>query len=124
MSEKQLEKSEMSSVDFASTALQRYVAPQASGQNIKDRIRIASRRLGWSFSRTKDVWYADPRVSISVDEMREIEEAAGIKYGRAEVRTIDDLIAKADALLDGQDADFHRPFVDAFRAFIGALDRS
>lgn len=124
MSEKQLEKSEMSSVDFASTALQRYVAPQASGQNIKDRIRIASRRLGWSFSRTKDVWYADPRVSISVDEMREIEEAAGIKYGRAEVRTIDDLIAKADALLDGQDADFHRPFVVAFRAFIGALDRS
>ncbi len=124
MSEKRLEKSEMSSVDFASTALQRYVAPRASGRNIKDRIRIASRKLGWSFSRTKDVWYADPRVSISVDEMREIEETAGVKYGRAEVRTIDDLIAKADALLDGQDADFHRPFVDAFRAFVGALDRT
>lgn len=124
MSEKQLEKSEMLSVDFASNALQRYVAPKGSAENVKDRIRLAARRTGLTFSRTKDLWYADPRVSISVDEMRVIEEAAGVKYGRAEVRSIDELIAKADALLDGQDADFHRPFVDAFRAFIGALDRS
>lgn len=114
----------MLSVDFASNALQRYVAPKGSAENVKDRIRLAARRTGLTFSRTKDLWYADPRVSISVDEMRVIEEAAGVKYGRAEVRSIDELIAKADALLDGQDADFHRPFVDAFRAFIGALDRS
>lgn len=124
MSEKQLEKSEMLSVDFASNALQRYVAPKGSAESVKDRIRLAARRTGLTFSRTKDLWYADPRVSISVDEMRVIEEAAGVKYGRAEVRSIDDLIAKADALLDGADADFHRPFVDAFRAFIGALDRT
>ncbi|TRB05824.1 hypothetical protein EXN61_11350 [Agrobacterium tumefaciens] len=121
MSEKRLEKSEMSSVDFASTALQRYVAPKGSGINVKDRITKAARRLGWSVSRTKDVWYADPRVSISAEELRVIEEAAGVKYGRAQIRTIDDLISRADALLDGPNADYHRPFVDAFRAFIGAL---
>jgi hypothetical protein len=62
-------------------------------------------------------------VSIDVDEMRVIEETADVKYGRAEVRSIDELIAKADALLDGPDPDFHRPFVDAFRAFVRALDR-
>lgn len=127
MSENRLEKSEMSSVEFSSIALKRYVAPKGSGQNVKDRIRVAARKLGWSFSRTKDVWYADPRVSISAEELRVIEETAGVKYGRAQVRSIDELIAKADALLDGPNADYHRPFVDAFRAFIGALgvgDRS
>ena len=60
MSENRLEKSEMSSVEFSSTALKRYVAPKGAGQNVKDRIRVAARKLGWSFSRTKDVWYADP----------------------------------------------------------------
>jgi len=124
MSENLLEKSEMSSVEFSSAALKRYVAPKGSGQNVKDRIRVAARRLGWSFSRTKDVWYADPRVSISAEELRAIEETAGIKYGRIEVRTIDELIAKADALLDGPEADFYRPLVDGFRAFIRALDRA
>lgn len=124
MSENQLGKSEMSSVDFASTALQRYVAPKGSGHNVKDRITRAARRLGWSVSRTKDVWYADPRVSISAEELRVIEEAAGVKYGRAEARTIEELISKADALLAGPEADFYRPLVDGFRAFIRALDRT
>lgn len=115
----------MSSVaDFASMSLQRHVAPLGSGLNVKDRITKAARRLGWSVSRTKDVWYADPRVSISAEELRVIEEAACVKYGRAEVRTIEELISKADALLDGPEADFYRPLVDGFRAFIRALDRT
>lgn len=36
---------------------------------------------------------------------------------------IDSYIARADALLDGTDADFYRPFVAAFRAFHRALAR-
>lgn len=123
MSENRLEKSEMSSVDFASTALKRHIAPKGSAENVKDRIRLAARRLGWSFSRTKDVWYADPRVSISAEELRVIEERAGITYGRAEVREIDELIARADALLVGPEADFYRPVVDAFRAMAGLIYR-
>lgn len=123
MSENQLEKSEMSSVDFASTALKKYVAPKGSGENVKDRIRLAARRLGWSFTRTKDVWYADPRVSISAEELRVIEEKAGVTYGRAEVREIDELIRKADLLLAGPEADFFRPLVDAFRQMLGAQGR-
>lgn len=124
MSEKRLEKSEMSTVDFASDVLRSRVAPIGSAQSVSERIRIAARRLGWTHTRTKDVWYADPRVSISAEEMRDIEDKAGVKYGRAEVRSIEDLIAKADALLEGQDADFHRPFVAALRAFVGALHRT
>ncbi|OCJ12493.1 hypothetical protein A6U86_05580 [Rhizobium sp. AC27/96] len=124
MSENQLGKSEMSSVDFASTALKKYIAPKGSAENVKDRIRVAARRLGWSFTRTKDVWYADPRVSISAEELRVIEEKAGITYGRAEVREIDELIRKADLLLAGPEADFFRPLVDAFRQMLGAQNRA
>jgi hypothetical protein len=113
--------SEMSSIGFASNALKQYVAPPGSGVNVSDRIRRASRKLGWSYTRTRDVWYGDPRVSVSVDEMRAIEEKTGVTYGRAEVRSIEQLIAQADALLEGPNEDFYRPAVIAFRAFIGAL---
>lgn len=124
MSENPLEKSEMSTVDFASEVLRKRIAPIGSAQSVSERIRLAARRLGWKHTRTKDVWYADPRVSISAKEMRDIEDRAGVKYGRAEVRSIEELIAKADALLEGPDSDFHRPFVAAFRAFVGALHRT
>jgi hypothetical protein len=124
MSEKQLGKNRMSSVAFASKTLRTHVAPLGSAENVQQRIKLAARRLGWSFTRTKDVWYADPRVSLDVEEMRVIEETADVKYGRAEVRSIDELIAKADALLEGQDPDFYRPMVDAFRAFVRSLDRT
>lgn len=123
MSEMSSEKSEMSSVEFVSGALQRRVAPPSYGQ-VKARIRHAARALGWSYSRTKDAWYADPRISLSADEVRDIEKATGLRYAREEIKDIDRLISRADALLEGSDADFHRPFVAALRAFFGALDRT
>lgn len=43
---------------------------------------------------------------------------------KKELRSIEELISRADALLDGPEADFHRPFVDAFRAMARALNRS
>ena len=90
-------------------------------------MRIASRLLGWKYSRTRSVWYADERVSLKPREVREVEEISGVKYvaeGRAERGGVDSLIAKADALLMGSDPDFASAFVTAFRAFAGALDRA
>ena len=112
----------MSSVEFVQDALRERVAPPSIG-SVKARIRHASRRLGRSPSRTKDAWYADPRISISADELRVIEETTGLRYGRQELNEIDSYIARADALMDGPDADFYRPFVAAFRAFHRALVR-
>lgn len=63
-------------------------------------------------------------MSLKPRELRKIEELAGVRYGREELRTIDDLIATADALLDGPNEDFYRPFVTAFRAMAGAFDRA
>lgn len=114
----------MSSVEFVQHALHRHVAPPGVGVNVSDRIRIAARRLGWGYSRTRCAWYADPRISINADELRAIEETTGVRYARQEVATINELISRADALLDGPEADFYRPFVDAVRAMARAFDRT
>lgn len=112
----------MSSVEFVQDALRNNVAPPSIG-SVKARIRHAARKLRWTLNRTKDAWYADPRISISADEVRVVEETTGLRYGRQELHEIDAYIARADALLAGPDADFYRPFVAAFRAFHRALAR-
>lgn len=123
MSDKAVEKSEMSAVEFTQYALRNHVAPPDMG-SVKARLRLASRRLGWTHNRTRDAWYADPRISISADELRQIEEQTGLRYGREELRTIDELINRADALLEGPEADFYRPFLAAMRAAARLVDRS
>lgn len=123
MSEKSSEISEMSSVEFTQFALRNYVAPPQIGP-VKARLRHATRKLGWTPNRVKDAWYADPRISIDADELRKIEETTGLRYGREELRSLDELINRADALLDGPEADFFRPFVDAFRAMARIADRA
>lgn len=124
VSEKLSEKSEMSELVFASRMMQGNIAPIGSAGSKGERISLAAQKLRWKLSRTKSVWYADERVSLKPRELRTIEELTGVKYGQEELRTNDDLIAKADALLDGPEADFYRPFVTAFRAMARAFDRS
>ncbi|WP_246272620.1 hypothetical protein [Phyllobacterium pellucidum] len=114
----------MSSVEFVQCALHERISPVGSGRSVKDRIRAASRLLGWSFNRTKDAWYADPRISISADEIKEIEEIAGVRYGQSELSKNERIIARAEALLAGEEEDISRSFIAAFRAFLGAMDRA
>jgi hypothetical protein len=124
MSETTSEKSEMSELVFASEMLRTRVAPPGQAQFVETRIRAAASRLKWKFSRVKSVWYADPRVSLKPRELREVEEVAGVRYGRREVEGIDLLIERADALLMGTDPDFHSAFVAAIRALAGAAHRT
>lgn len=123
MSDNAVEKSDMSSVEFTQYALRNHIAPPSIG-SVKARLRLASRRLGWTYNRVRDAWYADPRISISADEIRKIEEQTGLRYGREELRTITEIINRADALLDGPEADFFRPFVDAVRAMARLAHRT
>lgn len=116
----------MSSVDFAQYGLRERIAPRSLG-SVKERLRQAHRVLSrrqWSENRVRDVWYADPRISLNADEIRDIEEITGLRYGREELKEIDRLIARADSLLVGSDADFRRPFVAALRALLGFGDSS
>lgn len=119
MSEKQSENSNMSSIAWAQHALHNHISPPHGGyRSVKDRLRHATRvltRKNWTPNRVRDCWYADPRVRLDADEIKDLEAITGLRYGQQELRDIDELIARADALLDGQEADFYRPFVDAFR---------
>ena len=112
----------MSSVEFTQYALRNHIAPPSVG-SVKARIRYAVRCLGWSANRVKDAWYADPRISMSADEIRDIEQATGLRYGRQELKEIDTLIARSTALLHGQDEDFTGAFAAALRAFYRAIHR-
>jgi hypothetical protein len=118
-----VEKSEMSSVEFCQSALRERIAPPSLG-SVKARIQHATRKTGWTYSRVKDVWYADPRISINAEQLIQIEALSGLEYARREVRTNDELIARAEALLHGQDPDFDSAFVTALRAFAGIFYRS
>ena len=121
MSEKLSEKSEVSDVSYASELLRQHIAP--SSGSVKTRIFQSARRLKWSPSRTKDVWYGDARL-IKAHEMDRLKQLAGVSDARIEYREITAEIARLDAMLSAQDADFHSPFLDAFRAFFGGQDRT
>lgn len=131
------ENSEMSSVEFVHDALREWVAPPTIGSK-KERLRYATaavfeherktkdrkRKRSWTVNRVRDFWNGDPRVSPNGDEIRDLEEMTGLRYGREELRSLEQLISKADTFLDGSEADFYRPFVDAFRAMARAFDRA
>jgi hypothetical protein len=122
MSELKSSENEMSELAWASYQLRERVAPRGS---IKERIRSAARSLGWKYSRTKAVWYADERIALKAKEMRRIEELTGVTYGRQELRSVEALIARADTLAASEaDEGVYSAFAAAFRAFIGALDRT
>jgi len=118
MSEKASEKSEMSTVEFCQRALREEIAPPSIG-SVLARIRYASRRLGWSYSRTKDAWYADSRISIKPEELFRIEAVSGLTYARQELRKNEEAIERATALLGGEDPHILRTVVAAVFQALG-----
>ena len=122
MSEKKSSENEMlNELAWASGQLRSH----ARHGSVKERIRSMARELGWKYSRTKAVWYADDRVALKAKELRQIEEVTGIAYGRKELRSVEALIGTADAIASlHEDESVYSAFAAAFRAFIGALDRS
>lgn len=110
----------MSKTEFCQDILQRKIAPVSVG-TVGERIKLCARRLGWTISRTRDVWYADYRVRVRAEEMEQIEQIAGVRYARNEVSEVKRAIARADALLDDKDENFSRALAAAMRAFISTM---
>ncbi|WP_234844717.1 MULTISPECIES: hypothetical protein [Sinorhizobium] len=114
----------MSTVEFCQRALREEIAPPSVGAKL-ERIRHASRVLGWSYSRTKDAWYADPRISIKPEELFRVEAVSGLLYhARQEMRKNDDAIERATALLGGEDTHLVRSIVAAVRSALGIRNRA
>lgn len=124
MSEKASEKSEMSTAEFCQKALRAEIAPPSVG-NVQARIREAARALGWTYTRTKDAWYADPRISIKPEELFRVEAVSGLTYeAREEMRRNDRAIERATALLGGEDTRLVRTLVAAVREALGLRNRA
>lgn len=113
MSEFSSERSEMSSVAEASLLVRKVAEPRPVGDKVKSAIRRAAQRLGWPFSRTKDIWYEDAR-RIDAHEMDAL-------------RGLAERYANIAATLRYQDEDFHRTQADALEYFanrLGGVDRT
>ena len=118
MSEKSSENSEMSTVEFCQDALRNRIAPPSVG-SVKVRIVTAARQLGWSYTRTRDAWYADPRISIKPEELFRVEAVSGLTYARQELRKNEEAIERATALLGGEDTHILRTVVAAVFQALG-----
>jgi hypothetical protein len=46
---------------------------------VKAAIGRASRRIGWSFSRTRAIWYADVRIRLGADELDDLRSKARVR---------------------------------------------
>lgn len=110
----------MSRVEFCQKQIREHIAPPSLG-NVSIRIARAAQVLGWSYTRARDVWYADLRIRINPDEMQKIEQLTGVKYERNEVSEARRAIRKADALLANEDQNFDRALAAAMRTFMGVL---
>ena len=64
-----------SSIDEAQTLVRRCAEPRPAGDLVKAAIRRASRQLGLSFTRTRDIWYGDAR-RIDAEEMDRLRQGA------------------------------------------------
>lgn len=123
MRKTRVEKSDMSTVEFCQSALRERIAPPSIG-SVKQRIVYAARKTGWSYTRVRDLWYADPRISIKAEQLFHIEALSGLEYARQELRKNDAAIERATALLGGEDTHLIRTLVAAVFSAIGLRDRA
>jgi hypothetical protein len=114
-----MEKSEMSStVEFCQYALRERIAPPSVG-SVKSRILYAARKTGWGYNRTRDIWYADARVSIKAEQLIHLEALSGLEFARQELRKNEQAIDRATALLGGEDTHLVRAMVTALFSALG-----
>jgi hypothetical protein len=84
--------------------------PRHVGDSIKAAIDRASRRLKWSFTRTRDVWYGNAyRLTVGeMDALRALERAKLEGDFLSERRRNIEQVAVLRSRLHHRDPDFHR----------------
>ena len=84
MSHKSCENLQMSCVMEASQLIKRASGPAEVGGGIKAAIGRAARRLGWEFSRARNIWYGRARriEAMEMDQLRELSRQQAARYER------------------------------------------
>jgi hypothetical protein len=98
LSEKASEPSKMSAVLEAQTLVRSIAEPRAVGDSVKVSISKAARRLGFSFSRAKDIWYGDARRidAAEIDKLRELAGQRRLLLARQSVLELRHALAGSD----------------------------
>jgi hypothetical protein len=111
----------MRDVSQASALVQDVVSVNA-GASVSERIRAAARKLGWDFSRTRDVWYEQARRidAHEMDQLRAARRARQLEEARKAHAELTQLIAGMEAALTRIDEDFHRESIAGLRVSRGA----
>lgn len=107
----------MSSEREAYDLVRRVAEPRTAGDSVKQAIIRAARRLRWSITRTKAIWYAEARRidASEMDQLRALASEQAARYSRM-----------AEALRH-VDAEMYQPDIDALidAAFkLGGEDQS
>ena len=78
------------SIEEAQTLVRRCAEPRPAGDKVKAAVVRASRRLGFSFSRTKDIWYRDARRigATEMDQLRRTADAIAIQQSIVSIHTL------------------------------------
>lgn len=118
MFEKQSDKSQMSSAREASTLVRQVAEPRPVGDSVKSAIGRAARRLGFTFSRTKDIWYEHAR-RIHADEIDRLRDQAG---RREAALAVESLLVLRNRLA-ATDPEFHRGTIDALERALASVGR-
>lgn len=74
----------MNALGEASSLVRAVAEPCPPGDSVKAAIVRACRRLGWSYSRTRAVWYADCRIRLAADELDELRSRARARLADGE----------------------------------------
>lgn len=66
----------MNAIEEAARLIRGIAEPCPPGDSVKAAISRASRRIGWSFSRTRAIWYADARIRLAAEELDDLRSKA------------------------------------------------
>lgn len=100
--------------------------PKSLG-NVGTRVRAAATRLGWRFSRTNDIWYAQARRidAFEKEQLKQLEAkrqaAAERRISRDEYSRLRDRIARLEAALAISDEEHSGPHRDALQQSMGGF---
>lgn len=103
MSEKPSEAREMHAVAFSPNDEMQAIARRLAGEGgpVKARIGRVARKLGCSWNRAKDFYYADARIRVSADELRTARAATGaIENAADDLVEMATLVARMEALVE------------------------
>lgn len=109
----------------ASGLLRQLAGQRQADESVKAVLLRVQRKLSWSASRVRCVWYGDKRISLREGELTELRakaKARGQNGTKNELELLRQRIARLEQLLEVSDSAFHSPDISAMRDLVRRMD--